>query len=226
MRTLADCDGASAHSTLLVFLPPAMTTVEDIVERGFIAAVRARNIAADIVLAEITHAHVMQQRGADTLRDTVIAPALARGYRQIWLAGISLGAFNALHYAAQFAEDVTGLCLLAPYPGTGDILREIEQAGGPAAWAETPGRSLDDERVWWHWLWQQSHAGRAAKPVCVGLSEDDRFLRGQQMLASLIPAEHIDIIPGAHDWPAWIDLWHRWLDGGWLDQNSLNGGRL
>ncbi|MET0378801.1 MAG: alpha/beta hydrolase [Spongiibacteraceae bacterium] len=221
MRTLSDFDSGTKHATLLVFLPPAMTTLEDIVERGFIAAMRTRNIAADVLLAEITHEHVMQQRVAGTLRETVIAPALARGYRQIWLAGISLGAFNALHYAAQFADDVTGLCLLAPYPGTGDILREIGQAGGPAAWAAKPGQSRSDEREWWHWLWQESQAGSAAKPIYVGLSASDRFLHGQQMLAKLLPSERIDLIPGTHDWPAWFDLWQRWLDRGWLDRSSL-----
>jgi pimeloyl-ACP methyl ester carboxylesterase len=222
LRTLIDRSGEAASSTLIVFLPPAMTTIENIVEHGFVAALRARNITADIVLAEITHEQVMQQRVADTLREAVIAPALARGYRQIWIAGISLGAFNALHYAARFADDLAGLCLLAPYPGTGDILREIEQAGGPAAWAARPDHSLRDEREWWHWLWQQSQVDRTAKPIYVGLSADDRFLRGQQLLTQLIPAEHVDMIPGTHDWPAWLGLWELWLDENWLDKSLLS----
>lgn len=213
MRTLADRHGAA--QALIVFLPPALASLDDLVAQGVIAAVREHDIAADIVLAEITHEHVMQRRATEALREAVIAPALARGYRRIWLAGISLGAFNALHYAARFPADVTGLCLLAPYPGTGDILREITAAGGVAAWAESPGRPLDDERAWWHWLWRQSRAGRAAKPVYVGLSEDDRFLQGQRMLMELIPRECVDLVPGAHDWPAWLALWRRWLDRDW-----------
>lgn len=210
MRTWAD--NSAASSTLVVFLPPALATIESLLEHGIVADLRARAVAADIVLAEITHEHVMQKRAADVLREAVIAPARARGHTRIWLAGISLGAFNALHYAARFPDDIEGLCLLAPYPGTGDILREIVHAGGVNAWAQTPRRTLDDERIWWHWLWQQSHAGHAAKPIHVGLSEDDRFLSGQRLLADLIPRERVDAIPGTHDWPAWRSLWQRWLD--------------
>lgn len=218
MQTLFDRGDAATPSTLLIFLPPAMATIEDLIAHGVIDAVRARNSAADVMLAEITHEHVMQQRVVDTLREAVIAPALESGYRQIWIAGISLGAFNALHYAARFAADICGLCLLAPYPGTGDILREIEQAGGPVAWADSPDRSLNDERAWWYWLTQQSPTDHAVKPIYVGLSSEDRFRRGQQMLAQLIPADHVDTISGGHDWPAWIELWKRWLD-----KNLMNG---
>ena len=226
IRTLIDRVDEITPSALIVFLPPAMTTLEDIVAHGFIVALRARNIAADMLLAEITHEQVMQQRVAETLHENIIAPALAQNYRQIWIAGISLGAFNALHYvsryAARFSDEITGLCLLAPYPGTGDILREITAAGGPAAWATTPNRALHDERQWWYWLWQQTQAGPTAMPIYAGLSTDDRFLRGQKMLTQLISAENVDVIPGVHDWPAWLTLWERWLDRNMLNRHLPN----
>src|SRR5690606_3476005 len=176
--------------------PPAGAGCGDWVGHGSVRARRERGVGADTVRAEITHALVLRQRAPAALREAGVVPALARGYRQVWLAGISLGAFTALHYAAQFDADVAGLCLLAPYPGTGDILREIAAAGGLAHWAGSHERSLNDERAWWYWLWQQTQAGADAKPIHVGLSENDRFLQGQRLLAGLLPREHVDTIPG------------------------------
>jgi hypothetical protein len=33
------------------------------------------------------------------------------------------------------------------------------------------------------------------------------------MLGTLLPADHLQEIPGDHDWPAWKALWSRWLTG-------------
>jgi pimeloyl-ACP methyl ester carboxylesterase len=96
------------------------------------------------MLADVGYQQVLAGTVAPTLHQAVLKPTLAQGYRNIWLAGISLGAFNALHYAAVYAEHLAGIFLLAPYPGTADILQEIRAAGGPQAWADaSPG--LQDE---------------------------------------------------------------------------------
>ena len=216
-----------------MLLPPANANSDDLVEQGFVAAVRERGIAVDIVLAGISAEMVMQKIAVPTLRDEVIAPARERGYRDIWLAGISLGAFNALHYlaesdsvesdrAATYADAVAGLVLLEPYPGTGDILHEIETAGGVAAWAQAHPASAH-ERIWWHWLWQQSRAGKDAKPVYIGLGAGDRFSRGQRLLTSVVAPERVDVIEGDHSWPVWQQLWQRWLDRGVLATHARAG---
>lgn len=221
MRTLLDLiAGTQRPDTLLVLLPPALASLDDLIEQGFVVDVRARGLPVDVLLAEVTSEQVMAKTAVSSLHAEVILPAVAQGYRHIWLAGISLGAFNALHYAAIHAGSVSGLKLIAPYAGTSDILSEIESAGGPAAWAALPGRSSADERVWWHWLSQESAKSGtkaaakadAALPVYVGLASEDRFLRGQRLLASLVPAAHVDEIAGDHSWLVWRALWQRWLD--------------
>jgi pimeloyl-ACP methyl ester carboxylesterase len=213
MRTQLDLiPGEVRPDTLLVLLPPAKATLDDLLEQGFVADIRARGIQVDVLLAEVTYEQVMAKTVAASLHEGAIVPALAQGYRHIWLAGISIGAFNALHYAAIHGGSIAGLELIAPYGGTSDILSEIETAGGPAAWAALPGRSNADERVWWQWLCQVSGTAEAAKPIYVGLASEDRFLRGQRLLAGLVPAEHVDEIDGDHSWPVWRALWQRWLD--------------
>ena len=39
----------------------------------------------------------------------VLAPARAAGYRQVWLLGVSLGAFGALAHAAEHPDAVDGV---------------------------------------------------------------------------------------------------------------------
>lgn len=209
MRCLTDSWRAGQRAdSLLVLLPPAKASLEDMLAQGMVAAVRARGLAVDIVLADVGYQQVMAGTVADCLQQAVIAPARAQGYRAIWLAGISLGAFNALHYAAVHAGLLAGICLLAPYPGTADILQEIRLAGGPQAWAATT-RSLQDERRWWHWL-----ATQADCPLWLGLAAQDRFRAGQHMLASLVPAQRVSLIEGDHSWPVWLQLWQHWLAHG------------
>ncbi len=199
-------------SRLLVLLPPAQTTPQDYLDQGFVAAVRERGIAADLWIPALDHSHVMAGEVVEQLDRHVLGPAQAAGYREIWLAGISLGAFNALLCAASREVQLAGLCLMAPYPGTGDILAEISAAGGPVAWAATPASEAGHERVFWRWL--ATRPAQAALPVWFGSGSEDRFIRKQMMLAQLLPADAVYLTPGGHDWPVWQLLWQHWLDHG------------
>ena len=64
------------------------------------------------------------------------------------------------------------------------------------------------------WLCREAKAGLWQTPVYFGTGSEDRFLRGQRMLADLLPSERVRILPGAHDWPTWQRLWHDWLGHG------------
>lgn len=218
MRQLTDhITGQQRPDTLLVLLPPAEAVIEDFRSQGFIAAVRERRLAVDVRLAELTYRHVMAKTVTETLHSDVVQPALASGYRNIWLVGISLGAYNALHYAAERARFLAGVYLIAPYPGTSDVLSEISASGGASAWCEASPLKRCDERAWWHWLYGNARRDREGNvadcvPVFMGTGNEDRFVRGQRMLADLLPPERVHYVPGSHAWPTWQRLWSDWLD--------------
>ncbi len=223
MQVLADhFHGPCRPDTLLVLLPPAQAQLVDFHTYGFVAAVRERGIPIDIVLAEITYQQVMAHTSVATLHTQVIGPAVAAGYRKIWLAGISIGAFNALHYAAVHAEHLAGVHLMAPYPGTGDVLAEISAAGGPEAWARMPPNAQNDERTWWRWLCREALARQWTTPVYFSTGDRDRFLRGQRMMANLLPDTQVSYESGGHNWPTWQLLWQRWLNDGPLSHLASN----
>jgi len=215
MRILVDQMESSVRSdTLVVLLAPAQARPEDLKARGFVADIRERGIRADVLLPDHTHAGFIGDFAPATLQEWVVGPARSAGYRNIWLAGVSLGAFTALHYAAVHANELGGILLIAPYPGTGDVLAEIERAGGPSAWSRSTSASVDGERAWWHWLCRQSSAECWQTAVYVGTGLDDRFFRGQRLLFDLLPKERVQLIAGRHDWATWRTLWRHWLDNG------------
>lgn len=215
MRVLADLfDSPNRADTLLVLLPPAEAKIEDFYAHGFIAELRRRKIGLDLMLAEVTYQHVMSKTTVSALREHVVGHAQTLGYRHIWLAGISMGAFNALHYASAHPDSLAGVHLIAPYPGTGDILAEIIAAGGPGAWAQAFPANQEDERAWWHWLCRESTAQQKCLPVYFSSGSEDRFLRGQRMIADLLPGNRVRFLPGAHAWTTWQVLWQDWLDHG------------
>lgn len=220
MQTRTDLFTATQRSdTLLVLLPPSLSSIDDFYAQGFVDAVRQRQVPIDLRLADVTAQHVLDKTLVSALHAEVIQPARAEGYRSVWLAGISMGAFSALHYAAHHADQLAGVYLLAPYPGTGDVLAEIRTAGGAAAWCQHPP-SVVDERTWWHWLGQESRKGEWTTPVYFGTGSDDRFLAGQQLLSDLLPKERVHLIPGSHQWATWKALWNDWLDHGPLASDA------
>jgi hypothetical protein len=217
--------GPNRPDTLLVLLPPAQSELMDFHTMGFVGAVRALELTLDIVLAEVSYQHVMGRTVVSALSTQVLQPAQAAGYRNIWLAGISLGAFAALHYAAQRAEELAGILLIAPYPGTGDILAEISSVGGPVAWAGTLMADGADERAWWRWLCSESATGTWRTPVYLSTGREDRFARGQSMLSALLPDANVRTLSGTHDWPTWQRLWQDWLTQGLLAPSRAHNTR-
>lgn len=225
MRTRTEWHTAGQRSeTLLVLLPPSLSSIDDFYEQGFVAAVRQRQLPLDLLLADVTAQQVLDNTVASTLYTEVLQPARAAGYRAIWLAGISMGAFSALHCAAHHAAHLAGLYLLAPYPGTGDVLAEIRAAGGAARWCQHP-HSAQDERAWWQWLGRESLTAEWTTPVYFGTGTADRFLRGQRLLADLLPEARVRLLPGSHQWPTWKALWDDWLDHGPLAGGASPAGR-
>ena len=96
---------------LLVLLPGANMAPTEMVDEGFVSALRQRRLAVDVLLVGASLTYVYDGSMLDRLRDEVIAPYRARGYRRIWLAGISLGGFVAMGYAMTNPGQIEGPAL-------------------------------------------------------------------------------------------------------------------
>ncbi|MDE2275868.1 MAG: alpha/beta hydrolase [Burkholderiales bacterium] len=210
---------ATLAPVLLVLLTGAHMAPQEMVQQGFIAAVRQRHLAVDVTVADANLRYAYDGTLLERLHDDVMAPARAAGWRRIWLGGISLGGYAALLYAMRNPGAIEGLTLIAPYLGRPPLLRAIAAAGGPAAWQRTagPAPAGDIDHALWHWLAAPPAVMRPiAPPIWLGYGTEDRLIEGDRLLATLLPADRVATAPGGHDWPPWRALWARWLDRGLL----------
>lgn len=231
LRLPGPCAPARAP-VLLVMLPGAYSLPAEFIDEGYLKPLRERGVDADVQIVDSHLGYFSNGTILERLRQDVVAPAHAAGYRQIWFVGISLGGYGALAYAAVHGNDrrdgIHGVVAVAPYLGGHRLLAEITTAGGPRAWAATQapvlgdrvasmgegGASDDAARDVWRWL--AAHGGSDNLPVYLGFGTEDRLAEGHRLLAAVLPADRVFRAPGDHDWPSWRAVWQQWLALGLL----------
>ncbi len=197
---------------VMVVLPGALMTPQQMVQAGLFEAVQQRRLALDMIALDLHALEGCNRTALETLEVEVLAPARAK-YQQVWLTGISRGGLLALSCLAEQAGHVDGMCLLAPYPGSRLTINAIRRAGGLDEWQPTEEQLLDPEFRLWQWLKNPS----VDVPLFVGHGTQDRFSDGMQLLAEcLLPTATYRTFPGGHDWPAWLALWSQFLDLGFF----------
>ena len=94
---------------LLVMLPPAMATAQDLLDRGFAAAV-----ALEV--------EVIDARADDYLDNDIGArlesEIMGKQHARLWLMGISLGGWGCLSVARRRPAGIEGVILIAPFLGS------------------------------------------------------------------------------------------------------------
>ncbi|NUZ04725.1 alpha/beta hydrolase [Schlegelella sp. ID0723] len=211
LRTIAlAAPCATPASTLVVFLPGSYSTPEDFVAHGFVDALRRQRVAADLLLVDAHLGYYSERSVLERLRADVLAPAGARGYREVWLVGISIGAYGALLHAAtaRGAEpSVAGIVAIAPYLGEYRITQSIGNAGGLVRWSPPGWLDADAADVaLWRWL-QRAAAGATSTRLYLAYGRSDRFATSDRLLDAALPAGRAFTAPGGHDWPVWEALW-------------------
>lgn len=103
-----------AHK-LVVFLPGRGDDLAGLQKSGIAQIIQRDWPDADVELAGLTMAYYTDGQSTRRLHDEVLAPALKHGYREIWLAGTSLGGMGALTYDRDYPGEIDGMLLMAPY---------------------------------------------------------------------------------------------------------------
>ena len=104
------------HDTLLVMLPPAKARGHDLVDHGFVSAVRDRGLPVDVRVMDVQADYYLDGDVGERLAADILVPA--RGYLRVWLMGISLGGYGCIELARRRARELAGLILLAPFLGS------------------------------------------------------------------------------------------------------------
>lgn len=196
---------AASRGCLLVLLPGLGDRPEDFARHGFVAEARRAGVACDLVALDARFGDYIRGRVPERVHEDVVAPARRAGYKQIWIAGVSMGGAGGLLTAWQHPGSIDGLILIAPYAGRPRDLRTIAEAGGPRRW-----RPPEDEATWtlslWRWLATAGAPGSTVPPIYLAYGADDRDT-GKAMLSELVPPERLIVRPGEHEWTVWEPLW-------------------
>lgn len=197
---------------LLLMLPGAKNTPQQLVENGFIRALRERNLPVDVLALD---AHVdlyLARADIERLLHRTLDEVRLQGYRRIWLLGISLGGSGAMICATQRTAEIEGMVLLAPFLGTRGIIAEVAAAGGLHRWQAGEIGIRDHERALLEQL-RCSPLGTAEFPsIYLGFGSEDRYRGASMVLSEHLPPHCVIVKSGGHDWETWKVLWGLLLD--------------
>jgi pimeloyl-ACP methyl ester carboxylesterase len=216
MRLAEHAAPATPAQCLFVFLPGMGDRAETFEKRGFVDAIRQRNLSADVHAADATFGYYLKGTFLERLNADVITPAKARGYREIWLVGPSMGGFGTLFYSRAHTADITGVLAIAPFLGEKEVIKEIIEAGGLKNWVapprvETPDRD-NYQRELWRWLQAATRGQEPAPLIFAGYGTSDRLSISDSLLTAELPPSRVFLTEGGHEWPAWQRILGAFLD--------------
>ena len=191
---------------LVVMLPGRGDNLQGLTDTGIAATIQQSWPEADVLLTGLTMPFYQQGQAIERLHDEVIAPARRKGYAHVWLAGVSLGGMGALLYDSQYPGQIDGLLLLSPYLGDDAIHEQIRQAGGLAAWQAGPPQAIGPDtfqRELWRALQSWSQRPQRTGSTWIAYGADEPFRQSIELMTPLLPADHVVMLPGRHNWTLW-----------------------
>lgn len=191
---------------LVIVLPGRADGLPALRDSGMAAAIQGAWPDADVLFAELTLGYYMQGRAPERLHAEVVAPARQRGYREVWLAGASMGGMGVLLYDRLRPGEMDGLVLLAPYLGDRKLLREIGDAGGIATWDAGPPQEVNDDtwqREIWRHIQKVSRDPAQSKRFWLAYGDSDRLRNAMPLLTPALQPDQVLVREGGHTWTVW-----------------------
>lgn len=219
----APCAAADGRALpLLVLLPGRFMPADAFIQQGYLRAVRESGFAVDVLIVDAHIGYYSDRSILDRLRADVFEPARRRGVSDIWIAGISVGAFGAMLYADSYPGELAGLIAIGPFLGGEDTSAAIRAAGGLRQWQvplnlpplTVESSETETELHAWRWLRGQVRATQSGEypPLYLAFGEGDRYRYAQRLLADALPPQQVLVVGGDHDWNAWRPAWRQLLE--------------
>ena len=195
-----------ADRPLVIVLPGRGDDLEDLGKTGIVQVIQKAWPGADVLLAGATLNYYAEGQVPQRLHDEIIVPARARGHKEIWLTGASMGGMGALMYERVYPHDVTGIVLYAPFMGAPSLIRQVADAGGVARWEPGPKPPALDADNYQTEIWRVAKGWQdpaEARRIWLVCGDSDRFIEAAKLISSLLPPDHFVLVKGGHDWDIW-----------------------
>lgn len=198
---------AQKDRVLVIVLPGRGDDIARLRKSGIADSIQKVWPQADVLLTGVSMAYYFQGRMPERLHDEVVLPARARGYREVWLAGASLGGMGTVLYDRRYPGEMDGLVLLAPYLGEHALIDQITAAGGLGPWQPGPmpaaiNAENAQREIWRHLKSWNEPSGRGRR-VWLAYGDSDRLKAALPLLSPLLPDGHVLVRPGGHGWVVW-----------------------
>lgn len=197
---------------LIIMLPGRRDTAGDFVKYGFIKALNESGIKADAVAVDAHFGYYYQRNLIPHIYNDVILPAKQKGYKNIWILGISIGGIGSLLYAKEHYNTLNGILILAPFLGDKEIIDEIKATGGLSKWnPKEPIPEEDYQQALWAWLKEYEKHSKNLPNLVLGYGRDDEFAPANGLLAEILPGDQVFVVSGSHEWDTWGRLFNIFL---------------
>lgn len=217
------------QSCLVIFIPGMLDGPDTYREHHFPDALLSSGAQCDSVAVDLHFRYYSEGGVADMLYEDVLAPAVARGYQEIWLVGISMGGLGTTMLARAHPELIDGVVLLSPFLGDEALIREIDAAGGLEEWSPPdplPATMTDSNYTLFLWaFWRGLIDDPESMPeVYIAWANGEALEPGARLLAAALPEGHVLNGDGAHNWATWGPLFQRVLATARIGRDD--GGRV
>lgn len=201
---------------LVVFVPGMLDGADTFFDHGFPQDLLRSGAACDSVAVNLHSRYYAQVGIAEIVWEDVLSPAVARGYDEIWLVGVSMGGLGALLTASEHAQYVDGVILLSPYLGDEAFVRQVADAGGLDEWRppETmPERRDETSYSLFLWTWLRGYVDDPEQmpELYLGFANGERLAPAAETLARALPEGHVVPRDGGHGWATWRPMFRTLL---------------
>lgn len=222
--------GPASARGAIVLLPGFGDRPSAFGDNGFVAVLARHAPDYDVFAADAHFGYYRKRTLVLRLERDVIGPLLAKGYRELWLAGTSMGGFGAIAYARTHPQRVRGVLLFAPYLGPGEVVQQVARTGlcryrepprpsaaareQSAVKARASERNEDEDpelafaQANFVWLRRQACEERSVA-LWLAVGSQDRLRAADDLLGAALERQHVLILPGGHGWKVWTPALER-----------------
>lgn len=203
--------------SLIIFLPGLFQAAELFKKERFFLLARQAGIKADMVAASIHLDHLLEGKVIERLEKDIFNYAKEKKYKNIWMAGVSLGGLNSLLFYKKYSKQICGVVVLAPYLAGKSLAEEITNAGGIRKWFSGPEKEkssgereiLEQHRLWM-WIKNQNRENKLGN-IYLGIGKKDIYFEANNILADILRKENVTIVEGKHDLDTAREIWKKQL---------------